>query len=106
MENLSASAQHIARVVMAIVFMLNATGVIDQTIPAKEMMERVPAMIVPWFMVAGRALEFVAGFALAFSVFPRLASLALLPFLIPATLVLRSFWLSAGTPAYRGNKKG
>jgi uncharacterized membrane protein YphA (DoxX/SURF4 family) len=107
MEHLSASALRLARTAIAIVFILNATGVIDQTIPAKEVTERgVPSVIVLSFMVAGQALELVAGFALAFSFFPRLASLALVPFLIPATLVLRSFLLSAGTPADRGNKKG
>jgi len=88
---------------IAIVFILNATGVIDQTIPAREMMERgVPAVIVPWFMLAGRVLEFIAGLALAFGIFPGLAALALLAFLIPATLVSHSFWLSAGTPAFMG----
>jgi putative oxidoreductase len=82
---------------------LNAIGIIDQTIPAKEVMERgVPAAIVPWFMFAGRALELVAGLALVLGVFPRLAALALLLFLIPATLVSHSFWLSAGTPAFMG----
>jgi len=66
-------------------------------------MERgVPAAIVPWFMFAARALELVAGFALVLGVFPRLAALALLSFLIPATLVSHSFWLSAGTPAFMG----
>ena len=65
MKALSENAIRFARVLIAIVFVLNAIGIIDQTIPAKEMMERgVPAAIVPWFMFAGRALELVAGFAL------------------------------------------
>jgi putative oxidoreductase len=103
MKALSENGIRFARVLIAIVFVLNATGIIDQTIPAKEMMERgVPAAIVPWFMFAGRALELVAGFALVLGVFPRLAALALLLFLIPATLVSHSFWLSAGTPAFMG----
>jgi putative oxidoreductase len=103
MQNLSVNAVRVARVMMALVFILNATGVIDQTIPAREMMERgMPAAIVPWLMLAGRALEFIAGLALAFGIFPRLAALALLAFLIPATLVSHSFWLSAGTPAFMG----
>jgi putative oxidoreductase len=53
-------------------------------------------------MLAGRAFEFVAGVALILGIFPRLAALALLAFLIPATLVSHSFWLSAGTPALTG----
>ena len=103
MSALSENAIRFARVLIAIVFVLNAIGVIDQTIPAKELMERgVPAAIVPWFMLAARALELVAGLALVLGVFPRLAALALLTFLIPATLVSHSFWLSAGTPAFMG----
>ena len=103
MKALSENAIRFARVLIAIVFVLNAIGIIDQAIPAKELMERgVPAAIVPWFMFAARALELVAGFALVLGVFPRLAALALLSFLIPATLVSHSFWLSVGTPAFMG----
>jgi putative oxidoreductase len=103
MKALSENALRFARVLIAVVFVLNAIGIIDQAIPAKEMMERgVPAAIVPWCMFAGRALELVAGFALVLGVFPRLAALALLSFLIPATLISHSFWLSVGTPAFMG----
>ena len=103
MKALSENAIRFARVLIAIVFVLNAIGIIDQTIPTKELVERgVPAAIVPWFMLAARALELVAGFALVLGVFPRLAALALLSFLIPAMLVSHSFWLSAGTPAFMG----
>ena len=101
MERISANAVWAARVLVAMVFILNAIGVIDQTIPAREMMERgVPAAIVPLFMWVGRGLEFFAGIALVLGMFPRIAALALLAFLIPATLISHSFWLSAGTPAF------
>ena len=103
MKALSENALRFARVLIAVLFVLNAIGIIDQTIPAKEMMERgVPAALVPWCMFTGRPLELVAGFALVLGVFPRLAALALLSFLIPATLISHSFWLSAGTPAFMG----
>jgi uncharacterized membrane protein YphA (DoxX/SURF4 family) len=50
-----------ARVLLAVVFLLNGFGVINQAIPAKEMMERgVPAAIVPFAMFAGRFLEIVS----------------------------------------------
>jgi hypothetical protein len=56
-----------ARLLVAVVFLLNGFGIIDQTIPAREMLERgVPAGIVPLAMFAGRTLEIVAGFGLAF----------------------------------------
>jgi putative oxidoreductase len=103
MERVLAKVTCVARILVAMVFILNATGVIDQTIPAKEMVERgVPSAIVPGFMLAGRTLEFIAGAALILGIFPRVAALALLAFLIPATLVSHSFWLSAGTPAFMG----
>ena len=96
MKALSENAIRFARVLVAIVFVLNAIDIIDQTIPAKEMMERgVQAAIVPWFMLGGRTVELIAGFALVFGIFPRAAALALLAFLIPATLVSHSFRLSS-----------
>jgi uncharacterized membrane protein YphA (DoxX/SURF4 family) len=40
--------------------------------------------------------------ALIPGIFPRLAALALFAFLVPATLVSHSLWVSAGTPAFIG----
>ena len=92
-----------ARIVVSVVFLLNGFGVIDQKIPARELIERgAPAAIVPFVMMSGRLLEIVAGFGLAFGVFPQWSALALFAFLIPATLVSHSFWLAAGTPAFQG----
>lgn len=103
MERLSRYGVLVARLLMAAVFVLNGFGVIDQTIPAKELMERgAPASLIPLMMLAGRALEIAAGFALALGIFPRLSALALLAFLVPATFVSHSFWLATGTPAFQG----
>jgi putative oxidoreductase len=93
----------IARVMISMVFLLNALGAIDQNIPAREMVERgAPSALLPVMMLAGRSVEPVAGMALILGIFPRLAALALFAFLVPATLVSHSFWLSAGTPAFMG----
>ena len=103
MERVSVNAAIVARMLVSMVFILNALGIIDQSIPAKEMAERgAPEALVPLLMFCGRSLELIAGLALGFGVLPRLAALALLAFLIPATLVSHSFWLSAGTPAFMG----
>jgi len=92
-----------ARVLLAVVFLLNGFGIINQAIPAKEMMERgVPPTVVPFAMFAGRFLEIVAGFGLAFGIFPRWSALLLFAFLVPATFVSHSFWLAAGTPQFQG----
>jgi uncharacterized membrane protein YphA (DoxX/SURF4 family) len=81
MDRLSHNSLVVARVLISVVFILSSVGVIDQTIPAKELMERrAPVSMVPWMMLAGRTLEFAAGFALALGIVPRLAALALLAF--------------------------
>ena len=93
----------LGRVLISVVFILNALGIIDQSIPAHEMVERgAPPSLVPAMMLAGRAVELLAGLGLIWGVFPRLAALALFAFLVPATLISHSFWLSAGTPACMG----
>jgi len=103
MDRFSRYGIWVARLLIAVVFVLNGFGIIDQTIPAKELMERgAPATLVPLMMWTGRVLELVAGFALALGIFPRLAALALLAFLVPATFVSHSFWLAAGTHAFQG----
>ena len=86
---------------MAIIFLLNGLGVVDQSMAAKELAERgAPAAIVPVLMLCGRTLEVVAGFALALGVWPQWAALGLIVFLVPTTFVAHSFWLAAGTPRF------
>ena len=92
-----------ARILISMVFLLNGFGIINQAIPAKEMIARgVPPAIVPMAMLAARLLEIVAGFGLAIGIFPRWCALALFAFLVPATFVSHSFWLAAGTPQFQG----
>lgn len=84
----------LARCLLALIFLLNAVGVIDQAKPAQEMMERgVPAPVVPLLMWTGRILQFAAGLALLYGVRQRIAALALVAFLAPATLIAHPFWL-------------
>jgi putative oxidoreductase len=103
MDRYSRYARVVARVLIAMVFVLNGLGIIDQTIPAREMAERgVPVAIVPLAMIAGRLVETLAGLGLACGVFPRWCALALFGFLVPATFVSHSFWIAAGTPQFQG----
>jgi putative oxidoreductase len=102
MERFSKDGVVVARILISIVFVLNAFGIIDQAIPAREMVEHgAPVTLVPWLMFAGRALELIAGVSLSLGVYPRFAALALLGFLIPATFVSHSFWLAYGTSAFQ-----
>ena len=75
---------------VATVSLLNGFGVINQTIPAKEMPGGgVSPAIAPLAMIGDRAVEVIAGFGLAFGVFPRLSALALFVFLVLVTFVLQ-----------------
>jgi putative oxidoreductase len=54
-------------------------------------------------MLVGRSVELIGGLALAFGIFPRVAALALIAFLVAATFVGHAFWLApAGTPVFVG----
>lgn len=104
MERLSRYGILIARVMISMVFLLNALGVIDQTEAARELAARgAPSNLVPFLMLLGRSIELIGGLALAFGIFPRMAALALIAFLVAATFVGHAFWLAAaGTPVFVG----
>jgi uncharacterized membrane protein YphA (DoxX/SURF4 family) len=60
----------------------------------------IPGALVPTLIVAARALQLIAGLGLILGIYPRIAALALLLFLIPATLMAHAFWLAMGTSLY------
>ena len=79
--------QWIGRAALALIFLFNALGLVDQTRAASELAAHgAPAALVPTLMIAGRALQLVAGIALVIGWHERLAALLLALFLIPATL--------------------
>ena len=84
----------LVRYLLALIFLMNAVEVIDQAKPAQEMLERgVPDAVVPLLLWVGRMLQFVAGVTLLCGFRQRVAALALIAFLVPATLTARPFWL-------------
>ena len=90
-----------SRVLVAIIFLLTGLGVISQALAAKELVEHgAPASLAHFLMLSARSLEVVAGFSLAFGIYPRLAAVALLIFLVPATLLGHAFWQVAGTGSF------
>jgi putative oxidoreductase len=90
-----------ARVLVAIMFLLNGLGIISQAGAAKALLDHgAPASLVPFLMLGARTLEVVGGISMAFGLYPRLAAVALVVFLIPATFVGHAFWQVAGTVAF------
>jgi putative oxidoreductase len=90
-----------ARVLISIIFLLNSLDVIGQTLAAHEMAAHgVPVSLVPSLIMGARALQLIAGTCLVLGIYPRVSAIALLLFLIPATLMAHAFWKVEGTPLY------
>jgi putative oxidoreductase len=91
-----------ARVLVATIFMLNGLNIIGQTLATHELATYgAPANLVPSLIVAARALQIIAGTCLVLGIYPRISALALLLFLIPATLIAHPFWKALGTSLYQ-----
>ena len=91
-----------ARLLISIIFLLNGLDIIGQTLAVHEMAAHgVPLNLIPTLIMGARALQLIAGVALVLGVYPRLSAIALLLFLIPATLMAHAFWQVAATPLYQ-----
>ena len=91
-----------ARILVSMVFFLNGLNVIGQSLAAHEMAAHgIPVSLIPSLIMGARVLQLVAGTGLVLGIYPRVSSVALLLFLIPATLMAHAFWQVAGTsPLY------
>jgi len=90
-----------ARVLVAMMFILNGLNIIGQALATHELAAYgAPARLVPTLIVAARTLQLIAGTGLVLGVYPRVSALALLLFLIPATLMAHAFWQAIGTSLY------
>src|ERR1700733_8992658 len=90
-----------ARILVAMIFMMCALNIIGQTLAEHEMAAHgVAARLIPALIMAARALQFIGATGLILGIYPRISALALLLFLIPATLMAHEFWLAVGTPLY------
>jgi putative oxidoreductase len=101
MNRIQSGALIAARVLVALVFLLNGLGIVDQSEALRELIARgTPVSIAPTLLWIARTVEVVGGTALALGVFPEIAALALIGFLVPATWVGHPFWLETGTSIY------
>jgi putative oxidoreductase len=101
MSSIQRNALVAARVLVALVFFANGFGIIPQGLAAKELADHgTPAALVPLLMFAARTIEIVGGFGLLLGIYPRIAAIAEIAFLVPATLVAHEFWQAVGTQAF------
>jgi len=101
MEQVSRYGMTASRFLVAMIFLLNATGIVDQSVAARELAEHgAPPDLVPFLMLVGRSVELIGGLALVLGIFPRIAAIALIGFLVPATLTAHAFWAADGAQAF------
>jgi len=92
----------VGKVCLTLIFFMNAFGVIDQSKAAHEMVAYgIPQAIVPAAIWNGRSVQLFPSAVLLWRSdwMATLACLALVAFLIPATIIAHSFW-SAPPDAY------
>jgi len=90
-----------ARILVSMIFMMTALNIIGQALAEHELAANaVPASLVGLMIMAARTLQLVAGLCLILGIYPRISALALLLFLIPATLMAHAFWQDMGTSLY------
>jgi putative oxidoreductase len=90
-----------ARILISIIFLLNGLNIIGQTLAAHEMAAHgVPVSLVPSLIMGARALQLIAGTCLVLGIYPRVSAIALLLFLMPATLMAHAFWQMADTSLF------
>ena len=85
----------VGKVCLTLIFFMNAFGVIDQSKAAHEMVAYgIPQAVVPAAIWCGRILQLIASAVLLWRSdwIATLACLALVAFLIPATVMAHSFW--------------
>jgi putative oxidoreductase len=101
MNSLQRNSLAAARALVALIFLANGFGIIPQAVPMKDLADHgTPATLVPLVILAGRSVQIVAGIALLLGIYPQVAALMLIAFMIPASLVAHDFWSAVGTPAY------
>jgi len=89
-----------ARILMSIIFLVNGLNLVSQSLALHEMVAHgVPVNVAHWMILGGQVLQVIASIGLIFGIYPRLAALALILFLIPATLMAHAFWKVDGHTA-------
>src|SRR5262245_770031 len=96
METLERAALRVGRVLLALIFVLSALGKLVDWYGTEAFMSAKGMFAVPFFLVIAVVIEFVGGLAVMTGVGARVGALALLVFLVPATLIFHDFWTLSG----------
>ena len=95
MNRIRPPAAILARVLIVTIFLASGFGIVDPAFPTHEMIARgVRVNLAPLLVLGGRAVQIFAGLGLAFGRYRRICAVGLTLFLIPATLIAHSFWLT------------
>jgi putative oxidoreductase len=100
LDNIKPAASLFGRILLSLIFLLSGlTKVLDWNGTAAYMASKgMPA--IPFFLTIAILFELGAGTCLLFGIQTRWASLALVFYLIPTTLVFHNFWSATG-PEYQ-----
>jgi putative oxidoreductase len=95
MNTINGYLRGFARILLALIFLINGFGIIDPSVSIHDMVAGgIPAQLAPALSMGGRILEIVAGVGLALGLYPGICAAALIAFLIPATLIGHPFWIA------------
>jgi putative oxidoreductase len=84
------------RAALSAIFLLSGAGKIADFNGTMQYMAAKGMPLVPFFLVAAIVLELAGGFAVLAGYKARIGALALIGFLIPATLIFHNFWAFEG----------
>jgi putative oxidoreductase len=93
-----AAMELLGKVLLSLIFVLNALGIIDQAGAAREMLDAgVPSELVPAALWSGRVVQLAGGMLLVCGsvALAAVGCLLLAGFLVPATFIGHRFWAAA-----------
>ena len=97
MELIAPYGELLGRLLIVLIFFCNAVGLVDQSRAAADMARfGIPAALIAPAIIGGRILQFLGVLATLTGVQPQLGAIALILFLVPATVIAHDFWDYAG----------
>ncbi|MFT4111347.1 DoxX family protein [Silvibacterium sp.] len=90
-----------ARLLIALVFLINGIGIVSPAMAVHDMVVKgIPEHTAILLSLAGRVIDVLCGVGFVAGIYPRVCAIGLILFLIPATLIAHAVW-SAPSPMYQ-----